>query len=61
MAYSEAQKKASRKYNEKNYKRINMYILPEEKELWQLAAEEKGIKSLSEFIRKCVNEKINKK
>lgn len=58
MAYSEAQKKASRKYNEKNYKRINMYLPPEEKETWQAAADSQGI-SLSEFIKRCVNEKIS--
>lgn len=58
MAYSEAQKKASRKYNENNYKRINMYLPPEEKELWQAAADEQEI-SLSEFIKRCVNEKIS--
>lgn len=58
MAYSEAQKKASRKYNENNYKRINMYLPPEEKEAWQSAADEQKI-SLSEFIKQCVNEKIS--
>lgn len=58
MAYSEAQKKASRKYNENNYKRINMYLPPEEKELWQEAADVQEI-SLSEFIKRCVNEKIS--
>lgn len=58
MAYSEAQKKASRKYNENNYKRINMYLPPEEKKAWQAAADEQEI-SLSEFIKQCVNEKIS--
>lgn len=57
MAYSEAQKKASRKYNENNYKRINMYLLPEDKDRWQAEADVQGI-SLSEFIKRCVNEKI---
>lgn len=56
MAYSESQKKASRKYNENNYKRINMYLLPEEKDRWQSEADRQGI-SLSEFIKRCVNEK----
>lgn len=58
MAYSESQKKASRKYNEKTYKRINMYLLPEDKDRWQEAADVQGV-SLSEFIKKCVNEKLN--
>lgn len=54
MAYSEAQKKASRKYNENNYKRINMYLLPKDKERWEAEAKSQGI-SLSEFIKQCVN------
>ena len=54
MAYSEAQKKASRKYNENNYKRINMYLLPKDKERWETEAKAQGI-SLSEFIKQCVN------
>ena len=58
MAYSEAQKKASRKYNESNYKRINMYLATEEKDRWQSEADRQGI-SLSEFIKRCVNEKIS--
>ncbi len=58
MAYSEAQKRASRKYNEKNYKRINMYLSPEEKEAWQAAADMQNI-SLNEFIKRCVNNKIS--
>lgn len=58
MAYSEAQKKASRKYNENNYKRVNMYLFPEEKEAWQAEANSQNI-SLSEFIKRCVNEKIS--
>lgn len=58
MAYSESQKRASRKYNENNYKRINMYLPPNEKEAWQEAADSQGI-SLSEFVKRCVNEKIS--
>lgn len=57
MAYSEAQKNASRKYNEKNYKRINMYLTPEDKEKWKKEAESLGM-SLSEFIKNCVNNSI---
>lgn len=58
MAYSESQKKASMKYNKKNYERIYMYVFPKEKEEWQEAAKSKDI-SLSEFIKRCVNEKIS--
>lgn len=58
MAYSEAQKKASMKYNKKNYERIYMYVFPEDKKTWQAAADEQKV-SLSEFIKRCVNEKIS--
>lgn len=47
-----------RKYNEEKYARIGLYLPPEEKEAWQLAADERNI-SLSEFIKRCVNEKIS--
>lgn len=57
MAYSESQKKASRKYNESNYKRINMYLYPEVKEQWESAANKHNM-NLSEFIKMCVNDKI---
>lgn len=57
MAYSEAQKRASRKYNENNYKRINMYLLPEDKKKWEKEAKSQGV-SLSEFIKQCVNRNI---
>jgi len=57
MAYSESQKRASMKYNKKNYERIYMYVFPEEKKAWQESADRENI-SLSEFIKRCVNEKI---
>lgn len=57
MAYSEAQKKASMKYNRKNYERIYMYVLPEDKKAWQSEADRRGV-SLSEFVKKCVSDKI---
>lgn len=59
MAYSEAQKRASMKYNKEKYERIYMYAFPEEKEAWQAAADAEGI-SLSKFIKQCVNEKLNR-
>lgn len=59
MPYSVSQKNASRKYNENNYKRINMYLKPDEKKEWEDTAKSNGI-SLSEFVKKCVNEKISK-
>lgn len=57
--YSESQKKASRKYNEKNYKRIGLYLKPEEKEEWEIEAESKHM-NLSEFIKLCVKEYMKK-
>ena len=57
MAYSEAQKKASMKYNKKNYERIYMYVFPEDKKAWQEEATSRGLR-LSEFIKMCVNEVI---
>ena len=60
MAMSQQEKTDyKRKYNEKKYARIGLYLLPEEKEVWQAAAEGQGI-SLSEFIKLCVNEKLNR-
>ncbi len=58
MAYSESQKRASMKYNKKNYERIYIYVFPEDKKAWKAAADSEKI-SLSEFIRRCVNEKIS--
>ena len=47
-----------RKFNEENYARIGLYLPPKEKERWQSAAEQAG-QSLSEFIKKCVNDYMN--
>ncbi len=46
------------KYNKNNYERIYMYVFPEDKKAWQAAADAQNI-SLSEFIKRCVNEKIS--
>lgn len=59
MAMSQQEKTDyKRKYNEEKYARIGLYLPPEEKEAWQAAADEQKI-SLSEFIKRCVNEKIS--
>ena len=47
-----------RKFNEENYARIGLYLPPKEKERWRSAAEQAG-QSLSEFIKKCVNDYLN--
>lgn len=49
-----------REFNEKNYSRIGLYLTPNDKERWQEEAEKQGI-SLSEFIKRCVNYKLNDK
>lgn len=59
MAMSQQEKTDyKRKYNEEKYARIGLYLPPVEKEEWQSAADEQNI-SLSEFIKRCVNEKIS--
>lgn len=59
MAMSQQDKtNYKRKFNEENYARIGLYLRPKEKERWQSAAEQAG-QSLSEFIKKCVNDYLN--
>ncbi len=59
MAMSKQEKTDyKRRYNEEKYARIGLYLPPPEKELWQAAADREKI-SLSEFIKRCVNEKIS--
>lgn len=59
MPYSESQKKASRKYNESNYKRVHMYLYPETKQEWESAAKLENM-NLSEFIKMCVSEHLKR-
>lgn len=47
-----------RKFNEEKYDRIGLYLAQGEKGKWQIAATADGAKSLSDFVKKCVNEKI---
>lgn len=49
-----------RQFNEEKYDRIGLYLAHGEKEKWQNAATADGAKSLSDFVKKCVNEKIGK-
>lgn len=49
MAYSEAQKKASRKYNEANYDRLYITVPKGKKEEYKAKAKTLG-KSLNEYI-----------
>ncbi len=57
MAYSEAQKRASRKYNENNYDRLYITIAKGKKEIIKEKAAEKGM-SLNEFVVKIIEEKL---
>lgn len=49
MAYSEAQKKATMKYREKAYARINLDLKKEKKELYKAQAAKRGL-SLNAYI-----------
>ena len=49
MAYSESQKKASRKYNENNYDRLYITVTKGKKDEYKVLAELQG-KSLNQFI-----------
>lgn len=57
MAYSEAQKRASRKYNEAAYDRLNIYIKKGMKDKIKATAEAQG-KSVNEFVRELIEENI---
>ena len=59
MAMSQQEKTDyKRKFNEEKYDRVGLYLKQGEKKQWQTAADAQGI-SLSEFIKRCVNEKIS--
>lgn len=58
MPYTDAQMKATNKYIKNNYDRINVTVPAGQKEIWKAAADAAGI-SLNDFIRRCVNEKID--
>jgi predicted HicB family RNase H-like nuclease len=58
MAYSEAQKRASRKYNETAYDRLNIYIKKGMKDKIKATAEAQG-KSVNEFVRNLIEENID--
>ena len=49
MAYTEAQKRASRKYNEKSYDRLYITVEKGKKEKIKEKAQEQGM-SLNEFV-----------
>lgn len=57
MAYSEAQKRASRKYNEKAYDRLYITIEKGQKEKIREKAAENGM-SLNEFVSKLIKENL---
>ena len=59
LAYSEAQKKASRKYNEKKYDRINIYVNEGSRSKIKSHADATG-KSLNAFINEAIFEKIER-
>lgn len=59
MAMSQREKTDyKRKFNEEKYDRVGLYLKQGEKNQWKAAADAQGT-SLSEFIKRCVNEKIS--
>jgi len=59
MAYSEAQKRATLKYREKNYARINLDLKKEKKEVYKAQAEKRGM-SLNAYIVHLIEQDIAK-
>lgn len=57
MSYSESQKNATRKYNEKSYDRLYPFVKKGKKEIYVNAAHDLGI-SLNEFVEMALDEKI---
>ncbi len=57
MAYSESQKRASRKYNEKNYDRLYITIAKGKKELIKKQAEKQSM-SINEFVVKLIEQNL---
>lgn len=59
MAYSEAQKRANRKYNEKAYDRIELKVVKGKKADLQIHAESNG-ESLNGFVNRAIEETIER-
>lgn len=57
MAYSEAQKRASRKYNENNYDRLYITIGKGKKDIIKKKAEDQGM-SLNEYVVKLIEKSL---
>lgn len=58
MAMSQQDKtNYKRKFNEENYDRIGLYLSPEDKERWKLAAKVAGM-SLNKYIIQAVEDRI---
>lgn len=60
MAYSEAQKRATMKYREKAYARINLDIKKEKKNEYKAQAEKKGM-SLNAYIVSLIEKDMEDK
>lgn len=59
MPYSEAQKRATMKYQAANYERLNLQLKKGTKEKWKDFANKQGI-SLNSYIVKLVEAEIEK-
>lgn len=58
MAYSEAQKRASQKYNEKSYDQLSIRVPKGKREEYKNFAEQKGM-SLAQLIVSLLEEKMS--
>lgn len=54
MAYSESQKRASRKYNENNYDRLFITVPKGKKDEYKAKSKAKGYTSLNQYIIDCI-------
>ena len=59
MVYSEAQKEATARYNKKAYDRISVVVPKGQREVIASAARAQG-KSVNQFIREAIDEKMKK-
>lgn len=60
MAYSEAQNRASQKYQKEKYERINLAIPKGTKDYYTKESKKQGYTSLNKFIKDAIDEKIER-
>lgn len=60
MAYTQAQNKATQKYQKEKYERINLAIPKTTKDYYRQEATKLGYTSLNKFIKDAIEEKIER-